>query len=117
VALSLAALGIFGVMSYSVVQRSREIGVRLALGANPGAVRMMVLRQAMTLALAGVTGGILGALALSKTIGSLLFQLSPTDPSTLAGVAALLSVVAFAASYLPARQATLVDPLVALRSE
>ncbi|MEO8361870.1 MAG: ABC transporter permease, partial [Vicinamibacteria bacterium] len=106
VAVSLAALGIFGVMSYSVVQRSREIGVRLALGANPGTVRMMVLRQAMALALAGVFGGVLGALAFSQTISSLLFQLSPTDPSTLLGVAVLLSVVAFVASYLPAHQAT-----------
>jgi putative ABC transport system permease protein len=117
VAVSLAALGIFGVMSYSVVQRSREIGVRLALGANPGAVRLMVLRQAMTLALGGIAFGLLGALALSKAIGSLLFDLSPTDPSTLGGVAALLSLVALFASYLPARQATLVDPLVTLRSE
>jgi putative ABC transport system permease protein len=117
VAVSLAALGIFGVMSYSVVQRSREIGVRLALGAAPSQVRAMVLRQAMVLVFAGVAGGILGALALSKTISGLLFQLSPTDPSTLAGVAALLSVVAFVASYLPARQATRVDPLITLRSE
>jgi putative ABC transport system permease protein len=117
VAVSLAALGIFGVMSYSVVQRSREIGVRLALGANPSEVRMMVLRQAMALALVGVFGGILGALALSRTIGSLLFQLSPTDPPTLAVLAALLSLVAFLASFLPARQATRVDPLITLRSE
>jgi putative ABC transport system permease protein len=117
VAVSLAALGIFGVMSYSVVQRSREIGVRLALGANPGAVRLMVLRQAMTLALGGIAFGLLGALALSKAIGSLLFDLSPTDPATLGGVAALLSLVALFASYLPSRQATLVDPLVTLRSE
>ncbi len=117
VAVSLAALGIFGVMSFSVVQRSREIGVRLALGAAPSAVRAMVLRQAMTLVFAGVAGGVLGALALSKTISGLLFQLSPTDPGTLAAVAGLLSVVAFLASYLPARQATKVDPLITLRSE
>ena len=117
VAVSLAALGIFGVMSYMVVQRAREIGVRLALGAAPSTVRVMVLRQAMTLALAGVLGGIVGALALSKTISGLLFQLSPTDPSTLVGVALLLSAVAFVASYLPARQATRVDPLITLRSE
>lgn len=116
-AVSLAALGIFGVMSYSVVQRSREIGVRLALGANAATVRMMILRQAMTLALAGVLGGVLGALAFSKTIGGLLFQLSPTDPSTLAVVAALLSAVAFLASFLPAHQATRVDPLITLRSQ
>lgn len=117
VAMSLAALGIFGVMSYTVAQRSREIGVRLALGAAPSNVRSMVLRQAMTLALSGVFGGVIGALALSKSISSLLFDLSPTDPTTLGGVALLLSVVAFLASYLPAHQATRVDPLVTLRSE
>lgn len=117
VAVSLAALGIFGVVSYSVAQRSREIGVRLALGANPAAVRAMILRQAMALALAGVFGGVLGALAFSKAIGGLLFHLSPTDPATLAEVAALLSAVAFLASFLPARQATRVDPLITLRSE
>ncbi|MEO8501852.1 MAG: FtsX-like permease family protein, partial [Vicinamibacteria bacterium] len=97
--------------------RSREIGVRLALGAAPSDVRSMVLRQAMTLALGGVAGGVIGAIALSKSISSLLFELSPTDPTTLAGVALLLSAVAFAASYLPAHQATRVDPLVTLRSE
>ncbi|MEO8359602.1 MAG: ABC transporter permease, partial [Vicinamibacteria bacterium] len=117
VAMSLAALGIFGVISYSVAQRTREIGVRLALGAHPGAVRLMVLRQAMALALAGVAGGVLGALALGKTISSFLFQLSPTDPATLAGVAAMLTAVAFIASFLPAHQATRVDPLLTLRSE
>ncbi len=117
VAMSLAALGIFGVMSYTVAQRSREIGVRLALGAAPSNVRSMVLRQAMTLALSGVFGGVIGALALSKSISSLLFDLSPTDPTTLGGVALLLSAVAFLASYLPAHQATRVDPLVTLRSE
>lgn len=117
VAVGLAALGIFGVMSHSVVQRSREIGVRLALGADPGVVRGMILRQAMAMALAGVAGGVLGALAFSKAISGLLFQLSPTDPSTLAVVAGLLSTVAFLASCLPAHQATRVDPLITLRSE
>ena len=116
-ALFLAALGLFGVMSYAVVQRSREIGIRVALGAHPHDVLGMVLRHAMTLALAGVVGGLLGALALSRLLGRLLFELSPTDPGTLAGVALLLSLVALAASYLPARRATRVDPLIALRSE
>jgi predicted permease len=116
-ALLLAALGIFGVMSYAVVQRSREIGIRVALGAHPAHLRRMVLGQALLLAAAGVGAGLLGALGLSRAIRSLLFELSPTDPATLAGVAALLMAVALLASYLPARRATRVDPLVALRSE
>ena len=116
-AVSLAALGIFGVMSYAVVQRRREIGVRVALGANPRDVLGMVLRQALLLALAGVGLGLLGALAFSRVIASLLFRLSPTDPMTLAAVGLVLTAVALLASYLPARRATRVDPLSALRSE
>jgi putative ABC transport system permease protein len=116
-ALFLAALGIFGVMSYAVVQRSREIGIRVALGADPARLRRMVLRQALVLASAGVVVGLAGSLALSRAIAGLLFELSPTDPGTLAGVAVLLTAVALLASYLPARRATRVDPLTALRSE
>jgi putative ABC transport system permease protein len=116
-ALGLAALGIFGVMSYAVVQRSREIGIRVALGAHPGDVLRMVLRQALVLAGLGVAVGLLGAVALSRAIASLLFQLSPTDPGTLAAVGLGLTAVALLASYLPARRATRVDPLLALRSE
>ncbi len=116
-AVGLAALGIFGVMSYAVVQRSREIGIRVALGADPRDVRGMVLRDALVLTLSGVSAGLAGALALSRVIASLLFQLSPTDPATLAAVAAGLTAVALLASYLPARRATRVDPLEALRSE
>jgi putative ABC transport system permease protein len=116
-AVFLAALGIFGVLSYAVVQRSREIGIRVALGAHPRDVLRMVLGHAFALAVAGVLAGLLGALALSRAIGSLLFQLSPTDPATLAAVALLLTAVALLASYLPARRATRVDPLIALRSE
>jgi putative ABC transport system permease protein len=117
VALVLAALGIFGVMSYAVVERSREIGIRLALGARPADVLDSVLRRALLLVLAGVAAGLCGALALSRTMAHLLFNLSPTDPRTLVETAALLVVVALAASYLPARRATRVDPLIALRSE
>jgi predicted permease len=116
-ALGLAALGIFGVMSYAVAQRSHEIGIRVALGARPVDVLRMVLRHALVLAGSGVAAGLLGALALSRAVASLLFELSPTDPVTLASVAALLTVVALLASYWPARRATRVDPLVALRSE
>jgi putative ABC transport system permease protein len=116
-AVFLAALGIFGVLSYSVVQRSREIGIRVALGAHPGDVLRMVLGHAAFLALVGVLAGLAGAVALSRAIGSLLFELSPTDPLTLGSMAVLLSAVALLASYLPARRATRVDPLIALRSE
>jgi putative ABC transport system permease protein len=116
-ALFLAALGIFGVMSYAVVQRSREIGIRVALGADPKQVLGMVLGHASLLAVGGVGLGLTGALSLSRAMGSLLFELSPTDPTTLAGVAVLLLAVALLASYLPARRATRVDPLIALRSE
>jgi predicted permease len=116
-AVFLAALGIFGVLSYSVVQRSREIGIRVALGAHPSDVLRMVLGHAATLAVAGVLAGLAGALALSRAIGSLLFELSPTDPLTLGSMAVLLGLVALVASYLPARRATRVDPLIALRSE
>ena len=116
-ALFLAALGIFGVMSYAVVQRSREIGIRVALGAHPAHLRRTVLGQALLLAVGGVAVGLLGAVGLSRAIAGLLFDLSPTDPTTLAGVALLLTAVALLASYLPARRATRVDPLTALRSE
>jgi ABC-type antimicrobial peptide transport system permease subunit len=116
-AVFLAALGIFGVMSYAVVQRSREIGIRVALGARPADVLGMVLRHAALLVAAGVAAGLLGALALSRTIRSLLFELSATDPATLGGMAVLLAAVALLASYLPARRAMRVDPVIALRAE
>ena len=116
-ALFLAALGIFGVMSYAVMQRTREIGIRVALGAHPTHLRRMVLGRALLLAAGGVGVGLLGALSLSRAMAGLLFDLSPTDPGTLASVALLLTAVALLASYLPARRATRVDPLIALRSE
>jgi len=116
-AVFLAALGIFGVLSYSVVQRSREIGIRVALGAHPRDVLRMVLGHAASLALVGVLGGLVGAVVFSRAIGSLLFELSPTDPLTLGSMAVLLASVALLASYLPARRATRLDPLIALRSE
>jgi putative ABC transport system permease protein len=116
-ALLLAALGVFGVMSFSVARRARELGIRVALGADPGDVRRLVLRQAVLIAIAGVAWGLAGALALSHLLASLLFNLSPADPATLGTVALLLTAVAVLASYLPARRATRADPLVVLRAE
>jgi putative ABC transport system permease protein len=118
IALILAAIGIFGVLSYAVAQRTREIGIRMALGAQRGAVRGLVVRQAMTLALVGVSVGILLALWLSNSLVSkMLFNTNPHDASTYVGVAGVLTFVALVASYLPARRATRVDPIVALRAE
>ena len=117
VALALAAIGIFGVMSYTVSQRTREIGIRMALGAQGGSVISMVVRQAMVLAVAGLAVGLAGAAALSRTLTTLLFDLSPTDPGTFAAVGGVLAFVALLASYLPARRAASVDPIDALRAE
>jgi len=117
VALVLAAIGIFGVISYTVVQRTREIGVRIALGADPRSVLGLVVGGAVALAAAGVALGALGALAGTRLLSGLLYEVGATDPLTFAGVAALLLGVAAAASWLPARRATRVDPNVALRYE
>jgi ABC-type antimicrobial peptide transport system permease subunit len=116
-ALFLAALGLFGVMSYAVAQRTRELSVRLALGARPQALLRMVLREAMALGLAGAALGLLGALLLSRSLATLLYSVSPSDPVTLAATAAVLVATTLVAGYLPARRATRVDPVVALRAE
>ena len=115
-ALVLAVVGIYGVLAYGVTQRLREIGVRVALGAEPSAVRMMILKRTAALAVPGLAIGIGGSLALTRVLSRFLFQITPTDPPTFVGVGALLAAVAFAAAYLPAKRASEVDPIVILRS-
>jgi putative ABC transport system permease protein len=117
VALALASVGLYGVMAYSVSERSREIGIRMALGAQRRDVLKLVVAQGMTLTLVGIGVGLAAALALTRLMRSLLFEVSVTDPLTFAGLAALLSVVALLACYLPARRATKVDPIVSLKCE
>lgn len=117
VALALGAIGIYGVISYAVSLRAREIAVRLALGACPAHVRRMVARQAVTVGAVGVALGLAAALATTRFMAMLLFGVAPTDPATLAGAAALLLAVALAAAWLPARRAAATDPAGALRAE
>jgi putative ABC transport system permease protein len=117
VALVLAAIGIFGVLSYAVSQRTREIGIRMALGAQGRTVITMIVRQAMVLVFCGVVLGTVAALFLSGTMTTMLFSITPTDPATFVSVAGVLLGVALLAAYLPARRATRVDPIVALRTE
>jgi putative ABC transport system permease protein len=117
IALILGSVGIFGVVTYVAVARTREIGLRLALGAQIGDVRQMFLRQGLTLTAVGIALGMVAAMGLTRLMSSLLYGVGSMDPTTYASVAALLGAVSLIATYLPARRAMRVDPMVALRHE
>jgi ABC-type antimicrobial peptide transport system permease subunit len=117
VALVLATAGVFGVMAYSVSRRTREIGVRVALGATASDVKRMILGQGLRTIAIGVASGAAASLALTRAVRAMLFGVSPTDPLTFAGVTLLLVGVTLLACYLPARRATRVDPMIALRAD
>ena len=116
-ALLLASIGLYGLMSYAVTRRTREIGIRVAVGAQRKNVLWIVLRETLALTLVGVVIGILCALAASRLVASMLFGLSPNDLPTIGGVSLVLLIVALLAGYLPARRASAIDPMVALRTE
>jgi putative ABC transport system permease protein len=116
-ALSLAIVGIYGVMALAVTARTREIGIRMALGATEESVRRLVVSDGVALVSVGVALGLAGALACTRVLGKLLFDLSPTDPATYCAIVALLGAAAVAASWVPARRASSIDPVVALRAD
>jgi len=117
ISMLLAALGIHGVVSYGVAQRTREFGLRMALGSTPGQLKALVIRNGIKTALIGLSAGMAGAAALALALRALLYGVAPLDPAVMAGVAALLLTVAFIANYLPARRATRIDPMEALHHE
>jgi len=116
-ALFVASIGLYGVMSYLMSQRTREFGIRLAVGASSGALLRLVLGQAAKLVSIGICLGLVGAMVVARAISSLLYGISPFDTATFASVSLVLAVVAFLASYIPARRAASIDPMVALRYE
>ncbi len=116
-ALCMAAVGIYGVMSYAVAQRTREISIRLALGAKAADVQMMVLRQGSKLIALGGVAGLLGAVLISRLLSNLVFGISTLDPVTFIGVPAVLATIGLVANYVPARRATRIDPMTAMRTE
>jgi len=116
-AILLAAIGLYGAMARMVAQRTRELGVRMAVGATAGQMRRLVLRNAAIIAGAGAAGGLAVALGGGRLISSLLFEISPADPLTLLGVSTLLLVVALGAAWIPARRATRIDPASALKAD
>ncbi len=117
ISMLLAALGIHGVVSYGVAQRTREFGLRMALGSTPGQLKALVIRNGIRTALMGLGAGMAGAAALATGLRALFYGVAPLDPAVMAGVAALLLTVALIANYLPARRATHIDPMEALRQE
>jgi putative ABC transport system permease protein len=117
VALVLAAVGIYGVMNYSVSRRTREIGIRISLGASRADVMRMVMLQGMLQALAGAAAGFAGAMLLAQLIATMLYGVRPTDPITFGGVAVVLGLATLFATCVPARKATRIEPMVALRNE
>ena len=117
VAATLAVMGVYGLVSFSVGQRTREIGVRMALGASRGSVTTMVLGQSLKLVIGGVALGALGAIALSRVVRSMLFGIEPHDPLTVVTMAVLMVMAALVASYVPAHRAAGIDPVTALREE
>jgi putative ABC transport system permease protein len=117
VALALASLGVYGVLSYLVAQRTGEIGIRMALGASPDSVLRLVVGQGLALAGTGIALGLAGAVSLTRLLAGLLYGVRPIDPVTFAGVPLLLAISVMLASYVPARRATRLDPVAALRCE
>jgi ABC-type antimicrobial peptide transport system permease subunit len=117
IALGLATIGIYGVMAYLVSQGTRELGIRIALGASSRNILSLVIRQGMVLAVSGVTIGLAAAFVLARLIRSLLFGVEATDPITLAGISLLLAMITLLACYIPAQRAARIDPLISLRCE
>jgi ABC-type antimicrobial peptide transport system permease subunit len=116
-ALILASIGIYGIMAYNVARRVNEIGIRMALGAQSGQIRAMILREGVLLAIAGILLGVAATLPLTRLVATMLYGVSPTDPLTLIGATVILLAIALLAAFLPARKASVIDPTVALRHE